>query len=326
MPELKEWVKDSKTHNYCPIADIVGEGNINPNVDIIETRVNELSHALMKENCSWKGKRLQSRTSLDEIPQIRRQAFISDISYAYNLNKLQHVAFSLIAISLIKRWRNREMYKFDMHNKAKLNIGLIDSIDSNDQLCMVLVGEGGTGKSRVITAVDALCLAWDNTHSLIKAAPTGKAAVLINGRTLASVLIRLKHSSYTNSCLISCIIIDEMSMMTLQDLYELDVNLRRITGIKMLFGGVSIVLCGDFLQLPPVGGRPLYKRPVQTNSTVEAQKIKEAEKDPNYLREKEEFLRAFHESLEIFAQSEDTPKKKCNQYRKQVKLLDTIYG
>ena len=46
-----------------------------------------------------------------------------------------------------------------MHHKAKLNIGLIDSIDSNDQLCMVLVGEGGTGKSRIITALDALCLA-----------------------------------------------------------------------------------------------------------------------------------------------------------------------
>jgi len=60
----------------------------------------------------------------------------------------------------------------------------------------------------------------------------------------------------------SCIIIDEMSMMTLKDIHELDVELRRITGIKMRFGGISVVLCGDFLQLPPAGGKALYKKPL----------------------------------------------------------------
>ena len=106
-------------------------------------------------------------------------------------------------------------------------------------------------------------LSWDRPNSLVKAAPTGKAATLINGRTLASVLIRLRHSkSSTNDFLVSCIIIDEMSMMTLKDLHDLDVHIRRITGLKTVFGGISIILCGDFLQLPPAGGRPLYKKPI----------------------------------------------------------------
>jgi DNA repair ATPase RecN len=154
----------------------------------------------------------------------------------------------------------KENKNIDVEN-SRLILENLNLINSNSQLCMVLVGEGGTGKSRIINAIDALCLSWDHTHCLIKAAPTGKAAVLINGRTLASVLIRLRNSSRTDNCLISCIIIDEMSMMTLTDLYELDKNLRDITGLKTLFGGISIILCGDFLQLPPAGGKPLYKIP-----------------------------------------------------------------
>jgi hypothetical protein len=83
-----------------------------------------------------------------------------------------------------------------------------------------------------------------------------------------------------------------MSMMTLKDLHVLDVELRRITGIKTLFGGISIILCGDFLQLPPVGGKPLYKNPLnistkreelpignEINDDINDEDIKEIKKD-----------------------------------------------
>ena len=274
--ELKEWIKNSNTHNFCPPADIVEENNISLNIEVIETRVNELSSALTEKNCAWKEMRLNSSESLNNIPQITKHAFISDISYAYNLNKLQHVAFELIAKSMIKRWLHREEYQVDV-KKQRIDVKKIDSLESDDQLCMVLVGEGGTGKSRVINAIDALCLSWDRPKSLIKAAPTGKAAVLIQGRTLASAIISFHNLSYLNSCEISCIIIDEMSMMTLKDLHILDLDLRKATGIKTLFGGISIILCGDFLQLPPAGGKPLYKNPlnisVKNQSMVEENKI-----------------------------------------------------
>jgi len=224
--------------------------------------VYEFQHALKRENCVWKGNRTSSSTITSDIPTINKGASISCISYAYNLNKLQHVAFRIIAKAMLTRWLNRDKYILEGECQ-KVDFYQIDSLDSKDQICMVLVGEGGTGKSRVINAVDALCLAWEKTDSLIKTAPTGKAAVLINGKTLASVLLRLRHSkSGINNVVTSCIIVDEMSMMTLKDIHDLDVELRRITGIKMLFGGISVVLCGDFLQLPPAGGSPLYKRPL----------------------------------------------------------------
>ena len=99
--ELKGWVKNSNSHNYCRVAEIVDETNLNHNVTVIETRLTELSHALMKENCTWHGNQMQSSSPIDEIPQIKKQAFIKDISFAYNLNKLQHVAFRLIAKTLM---------------------------------------------------------------------------------------------------------------------------------------------------------------------------------------------------------------------------------
>ena len=303
--QLKEWIKDINTHNSFPIdEEEIHYGNHNE--QIRQTRVKELSHALMPENCEWKGSRLQSSNNLNQVPQLKNQAFISDISFVYNLNKLQHVAFELIATTLLKGWMNREMYRIDEENR-KINLQQIDSVELSNQLCMVLVGEGGTGKSRVINAVDALCLSWGRQHSLIKAAPTGKAAVLISGQTLASVVIRLRHSKANIfSCTISCLIVDEMSMITLRDLYELDVQLRRITGIKMKFGGLSIILCGDFLQLPPAGGKPLYKKPLNHITQIEEEISNEdLEKGRKHF---EKYARE-HPEL-VISSPKDTPTKK----------------
>ena len=42
-------------------------------------------------------------------------------------------------------------------------------------------------------------------------------------------------------------------------LAQIDKRLRQATGrISEPFGGVSIILVGDILQLPPVGDKPLY--------------------------------------------------------------------
>ncbi|KAI4527075.1 hypothetical protein K523DRAFT_205817, partial [Schizophyllum commune Tattone D] len=53
-----------------------------------------------------------------------------------------------------------------------------------DPLRMLLYGEGGTGKSRVIQTITSLFHAQGIPHLLLKSAFTGVAASLIDGKTL----------------------------------------------------------------------------------------------------------------------------------------------
>ncbi|KAF9780858.1 hypothetical protein BJ322DRAFT_978412, partial [Thelephora terrestris] len=50
-------------------------------------------------------------------------------------------------------------------------------------LRMILYGEGGTGKSRVIQTITESFAARGVSHMLVKAAYTGVAASLVNGKT-----------------------------------------------------------------------------------------------------------------------------------------------
>ncbi|OWY92689.1 hypothetical protein PHMEG_00038200 [Phytophthora megakarya] len=62
---------------------------------------------------------------------------------------------------------------------------------------MFLGGEGGTGKSRVIEAVEALCNSWGHRLSIVKTALTGKATTIIGGKTLASFILALERGLST---------------------------------------------------------------------------------------------------------------------------------
>ena len=55
------------------------------------------------------------------------------------------------------------------------------------------------------------------------------------------------------------LVIDEKSMIALKTIGFIDSRLRQIFPQSTEpFGGVSVLLMGDFYQLPPVGGKPLY--------------------------------------------------------------------
>ncbi|KAM4062542.1 PIF1-like helicase [Hirsutella rhossiliensis] len=82
------------------------------------------------------------------------------------------------------------------------------------------------------------------------------------GGTGKSFLIksRLRHVKY--------LVIDEKSMLGIEQLARIDSRLRQAFPQRSLefFGGVSVLLVGDFFQLPPVRQKPLYSTSTSLSS------------------------------------------------------------
>ena len=150
---------------------------------------------------------------------------------------------------------------------------------SSEQLKMYLGGMGGTGKSQVFKAVMAMFERKNESHRFIVLAPTGSAAALLNGFTYHSALgVHIKQkgdTSYsTNSqssitdarerlAGVEYVFIDEVSMIACHELFAISLRLAGIFNVHdMPFGGVNIILAGDFAQLPPTNGNPLYSNTV----------------------------------------------------------------
>ena len=149
-----------------------------------------------------------------------------------------------------------------------------------DQLKMYLGGMGGTGKTRVIKALISMFEQRHENHRFIVLAPTGTAAALLNGSTYHSVLgIRSTNNGdreepvkNENSIIkevqerlegVDYIFIDEVSMISCHELYTISSQLSKVTNEhNKPFGGKNIILAGDFAQLPPINGSPLYSSTV----------------------------------------------------------------
>ena len=105
-------------------------------------------------------------------------------------------------------------------------------------------------------------------------APTGVAAVNIGGQTTFAAVGCKPHYRKSKNWPseeirkfwrpVDCVIIDEMSFLDLASLQRISERLRDILGSTssphaLPFGGLSVVLSGDFAQLPPPKGRSLTK-------------------------------------------------------------------
>jgi len=125
---------------------------------------------------------------------------------------------------------------------------------------VVLVsGRAGTGKSRLI---GRLRLGPKGARTLV-VAPTGIAALNLGVPTIHAAFhlpigcihaATLPPSTRSLGVLRSLarLVIDEISMVRADVLDGIDARLREARGIAAPFGGVQVVMVGDFLQLPPV--------------------------------------------------------------------------
>lgn len=132
----------------------------------------------------------------------------------------------------------------------------------------------GTGKSLLIKCITAVLREKLGSNSFILSAPTGAAAVLIEGKTLHSVFHLSRHAkefkpltgqsarNLTNKLKdVYYIIIDEYSMVGATRMAMIDMRCKEATGnSEEPFGGLHVILLGDLKQLPPVKDTPCYSQ------------------------------------------------------------------
>lgn len=134
---------------------------------------------------------------------------------------------------------------------------ILQQLESDNRSPILVTGEAGTGKSTLVNYIKSLAI--PNTVVL---APTGVAALNVGGQTIHS-FFRFPFKIIDEAALVDqktnrlwkkvdLVIIDEVSMLRADILDGIDLVLRKAQGSREPFGGVRLLLVGDFYQLPPV--------------------------------------------------------------------------
>ncbi|KAG2215280.1 hypothetical protein INT45_012702 [Circinella minor] len=157
------------------------------------------------------------------------------------------------------------------------------TVDTTDEpFHYFLTGGAGTGKSLAISALyQMLTRSFDENvqnrdrekPSVLLCAPTGMAAYNILGQTIHS-LFHLPVDQYSEPdtglsadiantiraslAELRVVIIDEISMVGQKIFRLVDQRLQQVFGSPRPFGGLSVIVVGDFNQLPPVRAQPVF--------------------------------------------------------------------
>lgn len=145
-----------------------------------------------------------------------------------------------------------------------------------------LTGSAGTGKSftlkHIITYAKSIDLEIGITAS------TGSAAYLLRGRTIHSFLgvglatksaealamhvIKKNHLVYKKLKNLDVLLIDEISMIDAEFFDKISEFLCLIRNNPQPFGGIQLVISGDFCQLPPVKGKHCFQSNVWSTAGI----------------------------------------------------------
>ncbi|HKR82106.1 MAG TPA: PIF1 family DEAD/DEAH box helicase [Candidatus Saccharimonadales bacterium] len=128
---------------------------------------------------------------------------------------------------------------------------------------VLLTGAAGSGKTYVLNQF--IKLARDEGKKVTVTATTGLAATHLGGTTIHAwsgigILDNLPPRFHENLSKArretiqktDVLIVDEISMLHDYRLDMVDQILRKVRGNEQPFGGVQVILCGDFFQLPPI--------------------------------------------------------------------------
>eukprot|EP00930_Biecheleria_cincta_P004950 TRINITY_DN10587_c0_g1_i1.p1 TRINITY_DN10587_c0_g1~~TRINITY_DN10587_c0_g1_i1.p1 ORF type:complete len:559 (-),score=111.96 TRINITY_DN10587_c0_g1_i1:75-1730(-) len=129
---------------------------------------------------------------------------------------------------------------------------------------LFLTGEAGTGKSFLLTYI---VQELKKLRMIAVTASTGIAAASLGGSTIHSfagagiakgdheeIVERLVNNVRSRSRWqeVQVLVIDEISMLDANFFSLLERIAQRVRGKENRWGGLQLILCGDFLQLPPV--------------------------------------------------------------------------
>lgn len=154
-----------------------------------------------------------------------------------------------------------------LNNEQKRAYNLCTHTSEN----IFITGPGGVGKSFLINIIKQYFIKNNISYGLTSS--TGISSVNINGQTIQSFfgipihITKIKHvKCQQNNKLIfkpkkeiimrikylDVLIIDEISMLNINIFEIIEFMSRKIRKNEKIFGGIKIILIGDFFQLPPV--------------------------------------------------------------------------
>jgi hypothetical protein len=199
---------------------------------------------------------------------------LEEFALQQNLDMKQKIAFKAICASFMFSYLTELAGDISAQDHEQLTL-LLKRNGALQQLLMCVTGPGGSGKSHVIKCCRIYCKLFCDaigkpfTFSVFPiTATTNAAAALLQGCTIHSAamlnkgIVQMEPTNDVDWSLTKLLIIDEISMATISLFKSLDKNLKVLTGNRRsLYGGIHIVFMGDFMQLAPVQGVPIFQNP-----------------------------------------------------------------
>ncbi|XP_027342806.1 ATP-dependent DNA helicase PIF1-like [Abrus precatorius] len=133
-----------------------------------------------------------------------------------------------------------------------------------------ITGSAGTGKTKLLSEIVKLLKKLHTPSKVFVTASTGVAAFAIKGQTLHSFAgirkssddpqnflkgIRDNRSATRRWKKVEALVIDEISMVDARLFDNLEFVAKELKGVDETWGGIQLVVVGDFCQLPPIPDR-----------------------------------------------------------------------
>jgi hypothetical protein len=203
-----------------------------------------------------------------------KQPTLAAVIKHYHFDQTQAEVFAQLGTVLLCRLALRFVIPNDQREMIEEIMKPLLSTDF--QLVHLLLGMGGTGKSHIINGIVNLAYCWGAPESVLVTGMSNIAGVLLGGGTTHKAIgVSIDFDKQPTNHLSAegkqrwgnavLVIIDEISMAPPGLLHCLHVRgvemYNRPAEDRTFAGGVDVLLCGDFSQLPASRG-PLYIRAV----------------------------------------------------------------